>query len=176
MSRSRQSPSSSPDELEELDEGAIIAHQAAPHSPQRRAQVADEARSVVISEQAAAPASRPYRAERAEATVVVRDRRGLERARRKILADVHGKRGVPRAVWFGIAFAAFAITASLVIVWVREPRGEIVKVVAPTELAAEMKPSVLPDPSAKPTFNTELPTPKISLEELPLERRPRRRQ
>lgn len=176
MSRSR-SPHGNSEELEELDEGAIIAHQAAPHAPQRRARVADESRSIVIAEQANAPASRPYRADRGEATVVIRDRRGLDAARRKILAELHGRNGVPRAVWYGLAFAVFAIAGSLFIVWLRTPRSdELVKVVAPSEAVPEVKATPAPATSAGASLTNELPTPKISLEELPLERRPRRRQ
>jgi hypothetical protein len=174
VSTSGPSSDGSKEELEELDEGAIIAHQAAPHPPQRRARVADESRSIVIAEEAAQPASRPYRADRGEATVVIRDRRDLDRARKKILAELHGKPAVPRAVWLGLVFAAFAIVGSLVIVWVRAPRAELTNVVAPSEFAAEMKPALAPAPSA-PASRAELPTPQISLEQLPLERKRRSR-
>ena len=175
MSRSRSSSNGS-EELEELGEDAIIAHQAAPHSPQRRANVADEARSVVISETANQPASRPYRAERAAATVVVRDRRALETARRQILAEVRGDSGVPRAIWLGVVVAVFAIVAALVVVWVRTPRGDVVQVVAPSDTAVDAKRAAVPSipPTAAPS--SEPSTPKISLDELPVERRPRRRQ
>jgi hypothetical protein len=177
VSRTRSSQGNS-EELEELDEGAIIAHQAAPHAPQRRAQVADESRSIVIAEEASQPASRPYRADRGEPTVVIRDRRSLDAARRKILAELHGRQGgLPRAVWFGIAFAMFAIAGSLFIVWLRTPRNdELVKVVAPAQVVHEVKVSPAPVTTTSPSLSSELPTPKISLEELPLERRPRRRQ
>jgi hypothetical protein len=176
VSRTRSSQGNS-EELEELDEGAIIAHQAAPHAPQRRAQVADESRSIVIADEASQPASRPYRADRGEPTVVIRDRRSLDAARRKILAELHGPQGLPRAVWFGIAFAMFAIAGSLFIVWLRTARSdELVKVVAPAQVVHEVKVAPAPATTTSASLSSELPTPKISLEELPLERRPRRRQ
>ncbi|MGC4092419.1 MAG: hypothetical protein QM756_31990 [Polyangiaceae bacterium] len=174
MSRPRPSPDGSKEELEELDEGAILSHQAAPHAPQRRAQVAvSDERSVVIAEGASRPGSRPYRADRGEATVVIRDRRDLQRARRQILAELSGKQPLPRAVLIGAGVAVFAIVGALVIVWLRAPSAELTKVVAPSELVTEIKPPPPAQSVAAP--KAELPTPKISLEELPLER-PRRRQ
>lgn len=138
--------------------------------------MADEARSVVISEAANQPASRPYRAERAAATVVVRDRRGLEAARRQILAEVRGESGVPRAIWFGVAVAVFAIVAALVVVWMRTPGGDVVQVAPPSDTAAEMKRAAAPAAAPTAAPSSEPSTPKISLDELPVERRPRRRQ
>lgn len=104
--------------------------------------------------------------------MVIRDRRDLERARKEILAELHGRPGLPRAVWLGLAFAVFAIAGSLGIVWVRAPRAELTKVVAPSELAADIKPPAAQAPSSARSL-PELPTPQVSLEELPLER-PRR--
>lgn len=176
MSRPRSSSNGS-EELEELGEDAIIAHQAAPHAPQRRAHVADEARSVVIAESVSQPASRPYRAERAEPTVLVRDRRALSAARHEILSDLRGDGGIPRAIWFGVIVAVLAIAAALVIVWVRTPGGDVVQVVAPPKAEPELKAAaaLTVSPPAAPAPSSEPAPPKMSLEELPLEPRPRRR-
>lgn len=105
--------------------------------------------------------------------MLVRDRRGLAAARREILAELHGPSGVPRAIWFGVAVAVLAIAAALVIVWTRTPGGDVVQVVPATDVVAEVKPAAAP--SSTPAPSSEPSPPKMSLDELPLERRPRRR-
>ncbi len=74
------------DELEELSDEVILAQESAVHSPQRRTQVATDAPSVVISEPSAGSRegrSRPRR-ESSEKTVVIRDRRQLDKMRKAI--------------------------------------------------------------------------------------------
>jgi hypothetical protein len=74
------------EELEELSEDVILAQETAVHVPQPRANVETDQPTVVISEAVAAPNQRAtIRARRTtEKTVVIRDRRNIERTRRAI--------------------------------------------------------------------------------------------
>jgi len=101
---------SSADEVEELGDEAIIAQQTAAHAPQPRANVAEESRSVVITEH---PEPRdPPRRSSAEATLVIRDRRALDEMRQKILRRqqeklAHGRKAL--YLWGALGLAAFVL-------------------------------------------------------------------
>jgi len=103
------------DELEELGDEAIISQQTAAHAPQPRANVSEESRSVVISEQASRhdtePPRNPPPRSSAEATLVIRDRRALDEMRRKIVRGQrkHAQRHSALYLWGGLGLAAFVL-------------------------------------------------------------------
>jgi hypothetical protein len=126
----------------------------------------------VIAEEAV-PASQPYRQEHGEKTVVVRDRRELDAARNKILARRRRGKGPARSLLLGLALVAFAIGGFVAFVSFRALGGGKLGSALPAQLVAEVK---RPSPAARASGQApaiERPTPKVSLDELPLER-PRR--
>ncbi|HKO53317.1 MAG TPA: hypothetical protein VJV79_36665 [Polyangiaceae bacterium] len=99
-------------ELEELGDDAIISQQTAAHALQPRANVAEESRSVVITEHPARRDSQPPRRSSAEATLVIRDRRALDEMRQKIVRrqkqkEAHGRRAL--YLWGALGLAAFVL-------------------------------------------------------------------
>lgn len=163
------------EQLEELGDDAIIAQQQAAHAPAPRAQVTEEARSVVISDHPGAgsnPPSAPKiptqssgkkRSDRTEKTVVIRDRRQVEELRRQMAA-----RKPPPAppaaggvlLWVIVGVAAF-LTGGLVALFATRTD-------ASNAAAAKATPSSLPLPSAAPVVATAEP-PTVSIDELPTE-------
>ncbi|HEY0464093.1 MAG TPA: hypothetical protein VGC79_07795 [Polyangiaceae bacterium] len=107
------------EELEELGDEAIISQQTAAHTPQPRANVSEESRSVVITEHVApAPAARPEPARNsphrssAEATLVIRDRRALDEMRQKIVRRQKQQKARSRNalyLWGALGLAAFVL-------------------------------------------------------------------
>jgi hypothetical protein len=110
---------SEPEELEELEElgdEAIIAQTTAAHALQPRANVAEEPRSVVITEHPAPRASEPPRhpppRSSAEATLVIRDRRALDEMRKKIVRRQQQQKAHSRNalyLWGALGLAAFVL-------------------------------------------------------------------
>jgi hypothetical protein len=103
-------------ELEELGDEVIIAQETGAHAPQRRANVTTDHPSVVISEHPPAhPSQRlpTYRSrrDRTEQTVVIRDRKKLEKMRREMTRQHRKKPGVERRTVYLIAVAALASLA-----------------------------------------------------------------
>jgi hypothetical protein len=162
------------EQLEELGDDAIIAQQQAAHAPVPRAQVTEEARSVVISDHPT-PGSNPpsspkipkdssgrKRSDRTEKTVVIRDRRQVEELRRQMAAR---KPTPPEPaaggvlLWVIVGVAAF-VTGGLVALLATRDDGAS-SVVKPAASAA-------PLPSAAPVVATAEP-PKVSIDELPIE-------
>ncbi|HYQ47056.1 MAG TPA: hypothetical protein VER11_34035 [Polyangiaceae bacterium] len=101
------------DQIEELGDEAIISQQTAAHTPQPRANVSEEARSVVITEHPPArPDVEPPRKSTTEATLVIRDRRALDDMRQKILRRQQEKRAHSRKalyLWGALGLAAFVL-------------------------------------------------------------------
>jgi hypothetical protein len=104
------------DQLEELGDEAIIAQQTAAHALQPRANVAEEPRSVVITEHAARQDTQPPRypppKSSAEATLVIRDRRALDEMRQKIVRQQRQKAAQGRNalyLWGALGLAAFVL-------------------------------------------------------------------
>lgn len=160
-------------DLEELDPQAILAHETAAHAPQKRAQVVDEARSVVISDpqppssQPVQRAPLPQRSPRAEPTLQLRDRSDLDAARRRILAN-RRKQGLSRnAVWFGFALAAFALGGAVALLSLRS-RGPAVQAAGVS--AAFPRPSASAAPASVPSVRIDQLPQQVQLEELPVER------
>jgi hypothetical protein len=163
------------EQLEELGDDAIIAQQLGAHSPQPRAQVTEEARSVVISDHPAAGSNPPSdpkmrggaspgkRSERTEKTVVIRDRRQLEELRRQMEqrreppAAPRANRGV--LLWVIVGVAAFLAGGLVALFATREDDG------AASPAAAS--PSSASGPRAAPTASDEPPA--VSIDQLPIE-------
>lgn len=136
--------------LEELGEDAIIAQEFDAHLPQKRASVREDARSVVISDPAAA-ASSPHPASRTaqfKATMVLRDRKQLEKIRARPVEK--RSRGLSPYVLAGFSIAAFVLGGIAAIVWSRgtavesqaEPASQVSA--APTTTAPAIRPAPKP--------------------------------
>lgn len=100
------------DQLEELGDEAIIAQQTAAHAPQPRANVAEESRSVVITEHPPRRDSQPPRKSSAEATLVIRDRRALDEMRQKLIQRQQQRAAQKRRalyLWGALGLAAFVL-------------------------------------------------------------------
>jgi hypothetical protein len=104
-------PQQSDTELEELGDDVIIAQETGAHAPQRRVNVTTDHPSVMISEPLPAHPSKGLptyrtRRERTEQTVVIRDRKQLEKLRREMTRQHRKKTGVERRTVYLIAVAA----------------------------------------------------------------------
>lgn len=170
------------EELEELGDDAIIAQQTAAHAPQPRANVAEESRSVVITEHPRRHDTEPPRAGRsaragaaprssAEATLVIRDRRALDDLRAQIELR-RPKRGSARRrpiyVWGALGLVAFVLGATVAFL-ATDGRAEAPPAPsAPNPSAAPA--SVLPRPAAstRPARPEPAP-PSVRLDDLPVE-------
>lgn len=174
--RASKVPAESHQELEELGVEAIVAHETSAHLPQKRAQVTEEARSIVISEPNAA--RQPFKVERGEPTVVV-DRRDLEAARKRILQGRKRVGKKRRVLWAVLAAAAFACGGLVVFLLMRSPGPShlysLSQAMPALNRARDTTPGAAPSAGRTGQQEAEREPPKVSLEELPLER-PRRRQ
>jgi hypothetical protein len=161
------------EELEELGDDAIIAQQQGAHAPKPRAQVTEEARSIVISDHPpvgsnppsapAIPVEKPARrrTERTEKTVVIRDRRQIEElrramAKRKPKTPQQRQRGV--LLWVMVGVAAFVTGGLVALFATREPASSAPQLPAASGQAA---------PSTAPAATQEPPS--VSIDELPIE-------
>ena len=162
------------EQLEELGDDAIIAQQQGAHAPKPRAQVTEEARSIVISDHPG-PGSNPpdvpkipadpttkKRSERTEKTVVIRDRRQIEElrramAKRKPTLAVAPTKGL--LLWVIVGVAAFLTGGLVALLATRESASAVA---VPTPAVSE-----LAKPSAAPAAITEPPS--VSIDELPIE-------
>jgi hypothetical protein len=167
-------------EPQDLSEDAILEQRVGLHTPAPRAQVSNEARSVVISEPpGAAPRSSPaaWAPSRRDPTLVIRDRRELDEMRQKIAAEWqrHQKRQ-SRAlyVWGGIGILAFAFGGF--VAYLATASSDSAVVIGQPERAPQAAP--ISEPAAPPALPAEpaaLPAeaqPRaVQLDELPVERR-----
>lgn len=105
------------DELEELSDDVILAQESAVHAPQRRTNVTTDHPTVVISEQAAGERRRQptMRTRRSEKTVVIRDRRKLDKMRQAISDRQELKRKPPLVEKRTLYLLAAAAVGSLVV-------------------------------------------------------------
>lgn len=156
------------EQLEELGDDAIIAQQQGAHAPAQRAQVTEDARSVVISDHppqgSAAPKSgEKRRSERTEKTVVIRDRRQIDELRREMAKRKPAPSALPPGkgllVWVAVGVAAF-LMGGLVALFATREDGSSVAPVAP---AASQNAS--PGPAAPSAAEP----PAVSIDELPIE-------
>lgn len=162
------------EQLEELGDDAIIAHQQGAHAPKPRAQVTEEARSVVISDHppvgsnpppaAAIPAAPEpkKRRERSEKTVVIRDRRQIDQLRKAMAKRQPSATGPMPALWLWVAVGVAAfLLGGLVALFAT--RGDDVDAAAPVRSALIPSPPPPDVPAAAPE------PPQVSIDELPVE-------
>jgi hypothetical protein len=104
------------DDLEELGDDAIIAQQTSAHALKPRANIADEARSVVITDHPTRRETLPPRSplpprSSGEATLVIRDRRALDELRQQIVRRQSERKQSKRALykWGALGIAAFVL-------------------------------------------------------------------
>lgn len=158
------------EQLEELGDDAIVAHQQGAHVPKPRVQVTEEARSIVISEHPAPGSNAPgsaergkKRSERTEKTVVIRDRRQIDELRREMAKHRPRPPAKPSnkglLLWVIVGVAAF-LAGGLVALFATRGDESAATTVAPTA-------PVPPPPSAAPAPPVEPPS--VSIDELPIE-------
>jgi hypothetical protein len=158
------------EQLEELGDDAIIAQQQSAHVPKPRAQVTEEARSIVISEHPAQNArSAPTqklatvkRSSRNEKTVVIRDRRQVDELRRQMAQHRPSQKASHRGVllWVVVGVVAF-VTGGLVALFATKDDGAPPGASLPATSAAPTVSVAPPPPAPEP--------PKVSIDELPIE-------
>jgi hypothetical protein len=165
------------EELEELGDEVILAQESAIHVPQRRANVTTDHPSVVISEpehqvRKRAPTVRTPRREASEQTVVIRDRRQIDKMR-KAISDrqqlKHKSRVVEPKTLYLLVVAA---VASLVV-------GTLIAALVDAHQDSAPEPSgtgsASPIPPPPSTDATPAPLDTIDLDSLPVDKRKPRR-
>lgn len=160
-------PIESVEEIEELSDDAIIAQQSQAHLPQKRANVQEESRSVVISEEPVASSRRPgvYRAEHEAATIVIRDRQDVQAFKQRAMAvRQRHRRGVAWYVWAVLAVLAFAAGGLVTLVILRSTASQ-----AMSSPRAKGEPSHASAATHTQSAKGDSTTPQVQLEELPLE-------
>jgi hypothetical protein len=160
------------EELEELSDDVILAQESAVHAPQRRTNVATDARSVVISEPPLgkrgehSPTVRTRR-EASEKTVVIRDRRQLDKMR-KAMSERPGLKPRRRLIEPRTLYLlAAAAVGSLVV-------GTLIAALVDSQRSD----ALLPVPSASSAVQAKHPAPAtsadapetIDLDSLPVDR------
>lgn len=152
-------------ELEELGDEVIIAQETGAHAPQRRTNVTTDHPSVMISEPPPAhPSNRlpTYRTrrDRTEQTVVIRDRKKLEKMRREMTRQHKKKSGVERRTVYLLAVAALASLAL----------GTLIAALVDSSNAAEpttVKALPQPEPPPGEAAPSAVPPGTIDLDALP---------
>jgi hypothetical protein len=162
------------EQLEELGDDAIIAQQQGAHAPKPRAQVTEEARSVVISDpppqgSRPPPAQAPVpgetkRRERTEQTVVIRDRRKLDELRREMELRKQKMMAAQPAgpglwIWVVVGLAAFLMGGLVALFATREDGSD----------AAPIPSAALQAPAPAPAATDSAEPPSVSIDELPIE-------
>jgi hypothetical protein len=149
----------SDEELEELSDDVIVAQESLIHVPQPRANVATDHPSVVIAESVVSPRRPTLRTRRTtEQTVVIRDRRQLERARQAISErrqqGQKARRVEPKTLYL-LALAAFGslLVGTLIASFVNSHQEEHVRLASSTP--PRSGPPV-PSNAAKPIDTVEL--------------------
>jgi hypothetical protein len=167
------------DELEELSGDVILAQESTVHSPQRRTQVATDAPSVVISEPpvsgrgAHMPTTRTRaRRESSEQTVVIRDRRQLDKMRKAMSERPRSKQKKPLIEAKTIYLLAAAAVGSLVV-------GTLIAALVDGQNDSELEPlPSVPSAVAAPTASTDARSDQpdtIDLDSLPVDNKTKRR-
>jgi len=166
------------EKLEELGDDAIVAHKQGAHMPQPRAQVTEEARSIVISDHSS-PASAPppasqerksrRRSERTEKTVVIRSRRQIEDLQRAMA--LHRSKGTARPkrgllLWVLVGLVAF-LAGGLVAVFALPAKEQAASASPSPALSETAQPLAAPPATVEP--------PSVSIDELPIEGQSKKR-
>lgn len=152
-------------ELEELGDEVIIAQETGAHAPQRRVNVTTDQPTVMISEPPPAHASNRLptyrtRRERTEQTVVIRDRKQLEKIRREMTRQHRKQSGIERRTVYLVAAAALASLAM----------GTLIAAIVDSSSAAApatVKALPQPEPPAGEPARSAMPPGTIDLDALP---------
>jgi hypothetical protein len=104
-------------DVEELEDDVIVAQETGVHAPAPRVEVATDHRSVVISDVPGPPQRLPTlpslrRPERTEKTVVIRDRKSLDRLRREASRPPHARRASRTRMIYLVGVAVLASLAA----------------------------------------------------------------
>jgi hypothetical protein len=154
------------DGVEELSDDVIIAQETGAHAPAPRAQVSTDHPTVVISDAPGAPRKLSTvppmrRSDRTEKTVVIRDRKSLDRLRRE--ASRRPSRSRRRSRSRTITLVGFAVLASLV-------AGTLLAAFANStgsdETAVPAASVEVEEPTATPSASGAAPV--VDLEDLPV--------
>ena len=176
----RTPPEPPDEELDELDDEAIVAQQSAAHAPQRRAQVKLESRSVVVADDdtEATRQLEVYTEGSSDPTLVVRDRErhALAQAVRDLPSSQTGKKSrVALAIWGAAGLLAFGLGA--VLATVRGGATPSVVKVSPAASPASHQPVAVSPPVAAQVTSRDAAVPSASaaepaldLDQLPVER------
>jgi hypothetical protein len=159
------------EELEELSDDVILAQESAVHVPQPRANVATDHPTVVISDTASAPQRRPTERSRrrSEKTVIIRDRKNLDRMRQAISEREQLKKKPrlvePRTLYLlALAAVGSLLVGTLIAAFVDSRREDRLRVTAPVPVHSG-PPAASSDPK---------PIDTVNLDQLPLDRSRRR--
>jgi hypothetical protein len=153
-------------EVEDLDDDAIIAQETLAHAPAPRAQVSTDHPTVVISEPPGAPRKLPTvppmrRPDRTEKTVVIRDRKSLDRLRREASRPPRGRRPSRSRTLYLVGVAVLAsLAAGTLLATLANSAGSDESPATAASVGAE-EPTVAPAPS------NEAPA-VVDLEDLPV--------
>ena len=140
--------------------------------PQPRAQVTEEARSIVISDQSSPTSSAPpasqerksrRRSERTEKTVVIRSRRQIEELQRAMAQHRPQAAGRPKRgllLWVIVGLAAF-LAGGLVALFATSAKQRALPASPAPALSETAQPVAPPTDSVEP--------PSVSIDELPIE-------
>jgi hypothetical protein len=159
------------------DGGEEAAVQHATHEPQRRVNVQEESRTIVVADDQAAGAVdretrklEPYTASRAEKTVVIRDRRAIDEIRKV------GKKSSASSLllWIAAGLAAFGLGGALAVLTAKRDAPPKAEPVAARPIAAKPAPASPPQPTpphpvAAATADT-VEGPALNAAELPVEK------
>ena len=161
----------SDEELEELPDDVIVAQESLIHVPQPRVNVATDQPTVVIAESVASPARPTVRTRRTtEQTVVIRDRRQLDRMRRasseRQQPNSKPRRVEPKTLYLlAVAAVGSLLVGTLIAAFVDSRREDRLRL---TPTAAT--------PSGPPAAsNAVKPIDTVELDSLPVDRHSRRR-
>ncbi len=178
----RTPPEPPEEELDELDDEAIVAQQSMAHAPQRRAQIKVESRSVVVADEDAEATRQlqAYTEGTSDPTLVVRgrQRRALSRAVAEMDSqETRKKSWTGLAIWGAAGLLAFGLGAILATL-----SGKSSKPAVAASAAAAANPSPPVAPSSVPVATVEAAQehdaappvasaePAVKLDQLPVEK------
>lgn len=154
------------DGVEELGDEVIIAQETIAHAPAPRARVSTDHPTVVISDVPGAPRKLSTvppmrRADRSEKTVVIRDRKSLDKLRREASRRPRARRASSsRTIYLvGVAVLASVAAGTLLATLANSASSDVV----PTAVTS----AEAPGPEAAPTASSAAPE-VLDLEDLPV--------
>jgi hypothetical protein len=157
------------EELEELPDDVIVAQESLIHEPPARANVETDHPTVVIAESVAAPARPTVRLRRTEQTVVIRDRKAIDRTRRAISERQQLKQKSRRVEPRTLYLLALAAVGSLLV-------GTLIAAFVDSRKDDRLRLTPNPaTPSGPPAAsNAPKPIDTVELDSLPVDRSRRR--